>query len=58
MPKLKCEKCSHEENVPQHCGQLMHIEKVNGDEMLVCWMGPECRKQAIPLHCGVPMTVK
>jgi hypothetical protein len=58
MPKLKCEKCGHEENVPQHCGQPMQIEKVNDTEMLVCWMGSECGKQAIPTHCGVPMTVK
>jgi hypothetical protein len=57
MPKLKCQKCGHEEKVPQHCGQSMHIEKVDGTEMLVCWMGPECGKQAIPTHCGVAMTI-
>lgn len=58
MPKLKCEKCGHELDVPQHCGQPMHVEKVQEVEMLVCWMGPECSKQNLPRHCGAAMTLK
>jgi len=58
MPKLKCSKCGHEEKVPMHCGQAMHVEKVDNTDTLVCWMGPECGKQAIPAHCGAPMQMQ
>ncbi len=58
MSKLKCAKCGHEQDAPQHCGQQMHVEKVGGNEMLVCWMGPECGKQNLPMHCGAPMMMQ
>ena len=58
MAKLKCQKCGHEEEVPQHCGKPMHLEKVEGREMLVCWMGTECGKQEPPNHCGQSMILE
>ena len=54
-PKLKCNECGTETDVPMHCGQPMHIEEVDGKPILVCWMGPECGKQDIPTHHDFPM---
>ncbi|NVM52310.1 MAG: heavy metal translocating P-type ATPase [Candidatus Helarchaeota archaeon] len=54
-PKLKCSTCGTSQDVPMHCGQPMHIEKVDGKPMLVCWMGPGCGKQEIPTHHDTPM---
>ncbi|HUX99352.1 MAG TPA: heavy metal translocating P-type ATPase [Candidatus Deferrimicrobium sp.] len=54
-PKLKCKSCNTTQEVPMHCGKPMHIEKVDGKPMLVCWMGPGCGKQAIPTHHNAPM---
>ncbi|MFW9856811.1 MAG: hypothetical protein ACFFFG_17315 [Candidatus Thorarchaeota archaeon] len=53
--KFVCQECDHEQAVPMHCGKPMHIEVVEGNEMLVCWMGPGCGKQAIPVHHENPM---
>jgi copper ion binding protein len=36
----------------------MHIEEVDGVEMLVCWMGTGCGKQEIPTHHDKPMTIE
>lgn len=58
MPKLVCQECGTKSEVPQHCGKPMHVEKVNGKDMLVCWMGPGCGKQEIPVHHGKPMNIK
>ena len=58
VPILLCEKCNHKIDVPEHCGQPMHPEIVDGEEMLVCWMGPECGKQIFPEHHGVHMNYK
>ena len=55
---LKCAKCSYKEPVPIHCNQEMHIEEVDGQKMLVCWMGPGCGKQEIPKHCGELMRIE
>jgi len=55
MPILKCTSCGSTSDVPQHCGKPMHVEKVDGKDMLVCWMGPNCGKQEIPEHHGAPM---
>jgi len=57
-PKLYCESCGSMVDVPQHCGQPMHVEKVEGKDMLVCWMGPGCGKQEIPTHHGKPMVIE
>lgn len=57
MSKLKCEECGTTMDVPMHCGQAMHLEEVDGKEMLVCWMGPGCGKQDIPEHHGKPMAL-
>ena len=54
-PALKCEKCGKEIDVPEHCGQPMHPEIVEGKEMLVCWMGADCGKQIYPEHHGIAM---
>lgn len=54
-PKLKCSSCGATQDVPMHCGQPMHVEKVDGKPMLVCWMGPGCGKQEIPTHHDSPM---
>jgi hypothetical protein len=35
----------------------MQLGEVDGTPMLVCWMGPGCGKQALPEHCGRPMTI-
>lgn len=53
--QLACHECDATEVIPSHCGQQMHIEKVEGKEMLVCWMGPGCGKQEILVHHGKPM---
>lgn len=55
MAKLRCQRCGHETDVPEHCGKEMSIQKVDSKEMLVCWMGPKCGKSDIPQHCGAPM---
>ncbi|MHA1940463.1 MAG: hypothetical protein ACXACP_10505 [Candidatus Hodarchaeales archaeon] len=47
---LKCAVCDHTESIPNHCGQAMHLETVDSKEQLVCWMGPGCGKQDIPVH--------
>jgi len=54
-PKLKCATCGTTQDVPMHCGKPMHPEKVDGKQMLVCWMGPTCGKQELPTHHGKPM---
>lgn len=54
-PILKCEKCDEIIDVPEHCGKPMHPEIVDGEEMLVCWMGPDCGKQLFPEHHGIAM---
>ncbi len=55
MPNLECVQCGEKLDVPQHCGKPMHVESVDGKNMLVCWMGPSCGKQEIPQHHGKPM---
>ena len=57
-PLLKCKKCGKESDLPIHCGQPMHPETVEGQDMLVCWMGPDCGKQIFPEHHGKPMEYK
>jgi P-type Cu+ transporter len=54
-PKLKCVKCGHETAMPSHCNKPMHVGDVNGNQKLVCWMGPGCGVAEIPSHCGQPM---
>jgi hypothetical protein len=53
--KLKCVKCGREIDAPQHCGQAMHTQEVNGQTKLVCHMGPGCSTTDVPTHCGVAM---
>jgi len=52
---LKCAKCSTEMPMPSHCGKPMHVENVNGQTKLICWMGPGCGVADIPRHCDQPM---
>ena len=54
-PILKCKKCDEIIDVPEHCGKPMHPEVVDGEEMLVCWMGPDCGKQLFPEHHEIAM---
>ncbi|MFX0099316.1 MAG: heavy metal translocating P-type ATPase [Candidatus Hodarchaeota archaeon] len=56
---LKCNMCGMSMDMPNHCGKPMHLENVEGKDMLVCWMGPGCGKQDIPVckHCNKPMAV-
>jgi len=54
-PILKCSVCGATEEVPLHCGKPMHPEEVDGKQMLVCWMGPNCGKQDFPTHHDAPM---
>jgi len=53
--KMKCEKCGYELATPSHCDQQMHVEKITGDEKLVCWMGPGCGVRDVPIHCSERM---
>lgn len=55
--KLKCQECDHEQSIPMHCKQPMHIETIDGMEKLVCWMGPECGVQDLPTHHDRPMKI-
>ena len=55
--RLICEKCSITKDIPQHCGKPMHIEEVDGKEMLVCWMGADCGIQDLPVHHEKPMKI-
>ncbi len=57
MQLLRCAKCEESQSMPQHCGQNMHLEKVEGQPMLVCHMGPTCGKQELPKHHDAPMLV-
>lgn len=52
---LECAKCGYEAAMPPHCNSPMHVEEVDGQPKLVCWMGPGCGVAEIPLHCGQPM---
>ena len=54
---LKCQVCDHTEEIPMHCGQPMHLEEVNNEEMLVCWMGPSCGVIEVPKHHEKPMII-
>jgi Cu+-exporting ATPase len=55
---LNCQICGYTEPIPMHCGQPMHIENVDGEAKLVCWMGPECGVQDIPTHHDKPMLMQ
>ncbi|MFW9854419.1 MAG: hypothetical protein ACFFFG_05135 [Candidatus Thorarchaeota archaeon] len=55
--QLTCHECGATEAIPNHCGQPMHIEEVEGKAILVCWMGPGCGKREIPVHHGKPMFI-
>ena len=54
---LKCENCGTTEKIPMHCGQEMHLENIENEEKLVCWMGPSCGIRDLPEHCGEPMKI-
>ncbi len=56
--ELLCQVCGYTETIPMHCKQSMHLEMVNGEEKLVCWMGPSCGINDIPTHCGKPMVLR
>ena len=56
MDKLVCGACGAEMATPRHCGRPMHVEAVEDNPMLICWMGAGCGKQDIPQHCGQTMT--
>lgn len=58
MATLICVESDVKQSVPKHCGQEMHIEAVEGKDMLVCWMGPGCGKQDIPQHHGQAMRIE
>ncbi len=58
MPELVCENCGAAVPVPVHCGKPMKPQKVDGKEMLVCWMGANCGKSYIQRHCGKEMKYK
>jgi len=55
---LVCPKCGATLATPKHCKQEMHIEDVNEEKKLVCWMGTKCGEKPLPSHCGVPMTMQ
>jgi len=56
---LKCDTCGMTKDMLNHCGKPMHLENVEGKDMLVCWMGIGCGKQDIPNcgNCSKPMSV-
>ena len=55
MDTLTCTACGATTATPKHCGQAMHIETVDGQEMLVCWMGAGCGTKDLPRHCDASM---
>lgn len=55
---LQCRVCGHEQPLPKHCGQAMHLQEIAGRALLVCWMGPACGRQEVPVHCNQPMQVR
>ncbi|HEY0089100.1 MAG TPA: heavy metal translocating P-type ATPase, partial [Candidatus Lokiarchaeia archaeon] len=55
IPHLLCKQCGKTFDVPEHCGKPMHPEHINGEVMLICWMGAECGKQEFPKHHDIPM---
>ncbi len=55
--KLTCQECEKQEEIPQHCGKPMHIEKIDDREMLVCWMGSSCGVRDLPNHHDKPMRI-
>ncbi|MBW2119912.1 MAG: hypothetical protein JRG73_20755 [Deltaproteobacteria bacterium] len=55
MAKLRCPKCGAEQEMPLHCKKPMHIEKLEEENKLVCWMGAHCGAQDLPTHCNVEM---
>ncbi len=54
---LKCVKCNYTKPIPMHCKQSMHIETIEDEGKLVCWMGPSCGVEDIPQHHGHPMII-
>jgi len=54
---LKCKECDETQPIPVHCGKAMHIEKYEGKEMLICWMGANCGIKELPIHHGKPMSI-
>ncbi|MFX0016705.1 MAG: hypothetical protein ACFFB2_18525 [Promethearchaeota archaeon] len=56
--KLKCQVCDYTEPIPMHCKQPMHIEKIDGKETLVCWMGTSCGVKDLPSHHNKPMQIE
>lgn len=52
---LACLSCGATLPVPTHCNRPMHLEEVEGEPTLVCWMGPECGRHPVPTHCGASM---
>ena len=58
MPQqLKCQICDYIEPIPMHCKQPMHIENIDDEVKLVCWMGPSCGVQDIPTHHDKSMQI-
>jgi Cu+-exporting ATPase len=55
--QLNCQECDYTKPVPMHCKQPMHVEVVEGKEKLVCWMGPSCGVQDLPIHHNKPMKI-
>lgn len=55
MDTLTCAARGAMAATPKHCGQAMHIETVDGQETLFCWMGAGCGTKELPHHCNVPM---
>jgi len=52
MPKLGCEICGQEKEVPKCCDKSMIIR----DELLCCCEKQHCGYMEIPLCCGKTMT--
>lgn len=56
MGELRCQTRAVTGRTPRHRGQAMHCQDVDGKAMPVCWMGARCDIEAVPEHCGKPMT--
>ncbi len=44
--------------MPIHCNKPMHFERINGKDLLVCWMGLDCKSIDVPIHCGENMIIE
>ncbi|MHA1256928.1 MAG: hypothetical protein ACTSPS_15150 [Promethearchaeota archaeon] len=53
MSKLICDICGSEKEVPSCCNRSMIVE----EDYLLCCCSSECDHRAMPICCGIPMSI-